>query len=307
MAASLQHGAHEMRPARKVIETGQKRQENPIVFLEISIGGAAVGRITLELYADRCPRTAENFRRLCTGEARSKATGARLCYVNCVFHRVIKDFIAQGGDITHFNGTGGESIFGPKFEDENFYYRHNEPGTLSMANAGPNTNNSQFFITLKTQPHLDRKHVAFGRVMQGMAVMREVEKVPCDREDYPMTPIVIAKCGQVNKGVKVDLPEEKKVEEILSTEVEQALREKSRQEAERGELTWFDKQRKVMEQGYREKLEHLDETERKVRLMNKRKQKVVGAGDRPDDEEAEAEDRVKQEKGIVKKRRTLFF
>eukprot|EP00667_Euglena_gracilis_P016228 EG_transcript_16955 len=295
-----------MRPARKKVEAGLKRQENPIVFLELSIGGTHIGRVTFELYADRCPRTAENFRQLCTGEACSKATGAPLSYTNSVFHRVIRDFIAQGGDITNFNGTGGESIFGPKFDDENFYFRHNEPGILSMANAGPNTNNSQFFVTLKTQPHLDRKHVAFGRVMQGMAVVREIERVPCDRDDYPTVPVVVTKCGQVNK-VKVELPEEKKVEEILSTEVEKALRERQRQEAEREELTWFDKQRKVMEQGFRERWESMEEVERKVKLMNKRQQKVVGVGEKRAAEEAEEEEQVKEQKGIVKKRRTLFF
>eukprot|EP00670_Eutreptiella_braarudii_P020898 CAMPEP_0174351496 /NCGR_PEP_ID=MMETSP0811_2-20130205/8889_1 /TAXON_ID=73025 ORGANISM="Eutreptiella gymnastica-like, Strain CCMP1594" /NCGR_SAMPLE_ID=MMETSP0811_2 /ASSEMBLY_ACC=CAM_ASM_000667 /LENGTH=194 /DNA_ID=CAMNT_0015480791 /DNA_START=17 /DNA_END=598 /DNA_ORIENTATION=- len=192
--ASLQHGAQEMRPAKKVMDqSGKKRQENPIVYLEISIAGKNLGRITLELYAERCPKTAENFRQLCTGEAVSKTDGRKMCYTGSVFHRIIRDFMAQAGDITNLNGTGGESIFGPKFDDENFYYRHNEPGILSMANAGPNTNNSQFFITLKTQPHLDRKHVAFGRVMQGMAVVREMEKVSCDRDDFPVDPVVIVK------------------------------------------------------------------------------------------------------------------
>lgn len=147
-----------------------KNAENPIVIMDLSADGEAIGRIYYELYRDDCPRTAENFRALCTGEV----DGCH--FLGSVFHRVIPNFVCQGGDFTRGNGTGGKSIYGAKFEDENFLHKHDRPGLLSMANAGPNTNGSQFFVTLRAIPHLDGKHCVFGRVIDGMMVAREVEK-----------------------------------------------------------------------------------------------------------------------------------
>ncbi|MDH4148711.1 MAG: peptidylprolyl isomerase [Acidimicrobiia bacterium] len=162
---------------------------NPSVYFDISIDGQSAGRITFELFADVVPKTAENFRALCTGEHGFGFAGSG-------FHRVIPDFMCQGGDFTRHNGTGGKSIYGEKFEDENFQLRHTEPGQLSMANAGPNTNGSQFFITTSVTDWLDGKHVVFGKVTDGMDVVRAVE-AKGSRNGTPSAKIMIDASGQL--------------------------------------------------------------------------------------------------------------
>ena len=141
------------------------------VFFDISIGRAPAGRITFALTANT-PKTSENFRALCTGEKGVGKSGKPLHFKNGPFHRIIPGFMAQGGDFTNFNGTGGESIYGTKFEDENFLNKHTQALQLSMANAGKNTNGSQFFITFGPTPHLDGKHVVFGQVTSGAEVVQ---------------------------------------------------------------------------------------------------------------------------------------
>jgi peptidylprolyl isomerase len=168
----------------------------PKVFFDVTVGGKPVGRITMELYNDIVPKTAENFRALCTGEKGTGNSGKPLHFKGSTFHRVIPNFMLQGGDFTRGNGTGGESIYGEKFADENFQEKHTGPGVLSMANAGPHTNGSQFFIcTVKTE-WLDGKHVVFGKVVDGLDVVKKVESVGSQSGKTSQT-VIIADCGQL--------------------------------------------------------------------------------------------------------------
>ena len=166
------------------------------VFFDISIGGTAAGRVEIELYANT-PITSENFRALCTGEKGANAAGVALHFKGCSFHRVIPDFMAQGGDFTAHNGTGGASIYGREFADENFINKHTGRGILSMANAGPGTNGSQFFLCFTQTPHLNGAHVVFGKCVGGLEVLDAIERNPVGRNDKPNKPVLIADCGQL--------------------------------------------------------------------------------------------------------------
>mmetsp|Transcript_94746 Transcript_94746/g.149886 ORF Transcript_94746/g.149886 Transcript_94746/m.149886 type:complete len:202 (+) Transcript_94746:71-676(+) len=178
----------------EVVERGPST--NPKVFFDISIGEEDAGRIVMELRMDVVPKTAENFRCLCTGQKGVGRSGRELHLKGSKFHRVIPDFMCQGGDFTRGDGTGGESIYGKRFDDENFDLKHSGPGVLAMANGGPNTNSSQFFLTTIKTAWLDGKHVVFGSVVEGMDVVRKIDMAG-SLSGKPVQPVVIRDCGEL--------------------------------------------------------------------------------------------------------------
>eukprot|EP00246_Nothoceros_aenigmaticus_P012065 TRINITY_DN356_c0_g1_i3.p1 TRINITY_DN356_c0_g1~~TRINITY_DN356_c0_g1_i3.p1 ORF type:complete len:219 (+),score=39.61 TRINITY_DN356_c0_g1_i3:32-658(+) len=178
-----------------------KRQDNleeitHKVFFDVDIDGTRAGRVEIGLFGNAAPKTAENFRALCTGEKGKGLMGKPLHYKGSVLHRIIPSFMIQGGDITHGNGRGGESIYGEKFADENFKLKHTAAGILSMANAGPNTNGSQFFITTVKTSWLDGRHVVFGKVISGMDIVYKVE-AEGSQNGTPRKSVTIADSGEL--------------------------------------------------------------------------------------------------------------
>ncbi|KAF8819986.1 U-snRNP-associated cyclophilin family protein [Cardiosporidium cionae] len=175
-----------------------RHQDNPVVFFDLSVGDQPIGTIKMELFKDVVPKTAENFRQFCTGEYQQNLLPVG--YKGCSFHRIIKDFMIQGGDFLKGDGTGCTSVYGSKFNDENFELKHDRPGLLSMANSGPNSNGCQFFITCNKCDWLDNKHVVFGQVLdsESMLVVRKMESISVTAStNKPKLPVVITQCGEL--------------------------------------------------------------------------------------------------------------
>ncbi len=168
----------------KPIEIKPKKDNN-LVYIEVEINGVVMGKIIIKLFDKIVPKTCNNFRKLCETKK----------YITAPFHRIIKDFMLQSGDFTNYNGTGGVSIYGKQFEDENFKLNHDRPYLLSMANSGPDTNGSQFFITTTETPHLDGKHVVFGEVVKGFEIIKKLNLTKTNNDDKPIDNIVISDCG----------------------------------------------------------------------------------------------------------------
>lgn len=177
-------------------EAPSEPQVTDKVYMDISFGGEPVGRIVIGLFGGVVPKTAANFKALATGEFEGKKLAPGVGYKGATFHRVLKDFVLQGGDFERGNGTGGFSVYGRKFADENFQIKH-APGVLSMANAGPGTNGSQFFITTAPTPWLDGRHVVFGKVLEGYDIVDKLQNVPVGGGGKPSKPMVIEDCGVI--------------------------------------------------------------------------------------------------------------
>ena len=264
-------------PQKPIPPPDEPNPKNPIVFLDIKIGQKDTKRIKIELFEDKVPITSNNFKSLCTGEKNITYKGSKI-------FRIVKNVMIQGGDFEKNDGTGGTSIYGEKFDDENFYYSHSRSGLLSMANKGKNTNGSQFFITLKDTTWYDEKHVVFGKIINGYDIIKEIEGVKINDDDIPEEDIIIENCGEIKDGIEIDPV---KMKEILEKErIEKEKQRKKREEEER------------IEKEKKEKEKEEKENDKKYR---KRRESDSSSSDSDKEEEKKEEEKRKREEEKRKK------
>ncbi|XP_060718303.1 NK-tumor recognition protein isoform X1 [Tachysurus vachellii] len=278
-------------------------KDRPQCYFDVEINREPVGRIVFQLFSDICPKTSKNFLWLCTGEkGTGKTTGKKLCYKGSVFHRVVKNFMIQGGDFTEGNGRGGESVYGGYFEDENFILKHDRAFLLSMANRGKDTNGSQFFITTKTAPHLDGVHVVFGSVISGFEVIKKIEGLKADAASRPYADVRVIDCGQLITKSANDVLEGRKRKAFYSEDDSQSSSDSRYSSFESGEESAerYSRRNKMSAKSKRSKRRR-KEVERKER----RREKSVCQGshserDMVEEEDGQKEHNVKREKPMVR-------
>ncbi|XP_051970677.1 NK-tumor recognition protein isoform X1 [Xyrauchen texanus] len=282
-------------------------KDRPQCYFDVEINREPVGRIVFQLFSDICPKTSRNFLCLCTGEKGSgKTTGKKLCYKGSTFHRVVKNFMIQGGDFTEGNGRGGESIYGGFFEDENFTLKHDRAFLLSMANRGKDTNGSQFFITTKTAPHLDGVHVVFGLVISGFEVIKKIEGLKTDSASRPYADVRVIDCGQLITKSANDVLRSKRRKVFYSEDDSQSSSETTSQDSsladsggESGEK-YASRKRKRSSKSKHSKRKR-KESGKKVRHTVK----TAGhgshvEGEMAEDDDGDIEQNVKREKPVVR-------
>lgn len=226
----------------------------PRCFFDVEVGGLPIGRIVFELYSDVSPKTCENFRSLCTGEKGiGLSTNKPLCYKGIVFHRVVKNFMIQGGDFSVGNGTGGESIYGGTFKDENFIYKHEKPFLLSMANRGKDTNGSQFFVTTQAAPHLDNIHVVFGEVISGQEVVSHIEGLPVDRMSRPLQDAKVVNCGELVLKSKNKAKKKEREKSVSSSDSESEKNKKKKSKKKK----WMESENNIAPETKKTKIEDI--------------------------------------------------
>ncbi|XP_053467493.1 NK-tumor recognition protein isoform X2 [Ictalurus furcatus] len=279
-------------------------KDRPQCYFDVEINREPVGRIVFRLFSDICPKTSKNFLCLCTGEkGTGKTTGKKLCYKGSVFHRVVKNFMIQGGDFTEGNGRGGESIYGGYFEDENFILKHDRAFLLSMANRGKDTNGSQFFITTKTAPHLDGVHVVFGLVISGFEVIKKIEGLKTDTASRPYADVRVIDCGQLITKSAKDVLEGRKRKAFHSEEDSQSSSESRYSSLESGEESEERYSRRNKKTSAKSK--HSKRRRKEVERKGRRHEKSVGewspsGREMMEEEDGQKEHNVKREKPMVR-------
>jgi cyclophilin family peptidyl-prolyl cis-trans isomerase len=246
--------------------------DNPFVFFDIKIGEKSAGKIVFELYKNVVPRTAENFRFLCTNE--------EMTFKGTSIHKIIKNFVIGGGEINNNKGNG-QCLYGEYFDDENYIYCHCRRGLLTMGNEGKNKNNSKFLITLKYIPWFDGKHVVFGQIIKGIEIIKEIEEIETDDEDKPLTEIIIENCGEIIEKDEYIIKNEKnkkvKEEEIIKEEKEEKGEEKKEDKKEEESIIKEEKKENEINEGNIIKEEKENKGEEKVineKIMNE-EEKVI--------------------------------